>query len=107
MHSDDVNGLFLIMFVFLIFFALTHSNTSCDIQSPSRTSNILIIADPQILNSRSYPHRNLLLTCLSQLFADLNMRKSRCLVAMKMRPHVVVVLGNMMDGGQGDMDDDE
>jgi len=26
---------------------------------------------------------------------------------MKMRPHVVVFLGDMMDGGRGEMGDDE
>jgi hypothetical protein len=74
---------------------------------PSRTSNILIVADPQIINSRSYPNRNFILARLTQFIVDLNLRKSWRLVAMKMRPHVVVFLGDMMDGGRGEMGDDE
>jgi len=38
---------------------------------------------------------------------DFNLRKSWRLVAMKLKPHVVVFLGDMMDGGRGEMGDDE
>ncbi|KIM92101.1 hypothetical protein PILCRDRAFT_810120 [Piloderma croceum F 1598] len=77
-----------------------------DESDPPRISNILIIADPQILSSRSYPNRNFLLSRLTQLVVDLNLRKSWRL-AMKMRPHVVVFLGDMMDNGRDEMGDHE
>jgi hypothetical protein len=88
------------------------SHLSCSLtliqpDSPPRTSNILLIADPQILNSRSYPDRSAFLSRITQFIVDFNLRKSWRLVAMRMRPHVVVFLGDMMDGGRGDIGDDE
>lgn len=44
---------------------------------------------------------------LTRFIVDLNMRKSWRLVALKLKPHVVVFLGDMMDGGRLDMTDDE
>jgi ethanolamine phosphate phosphodiesterase len=72
-----------------------------------RITNILLIADPQILDSHSYSDRGPLLSRLTQFIVDFNLRKSWRLVALKLRPHVVVFLGDMMDGGRGDMGDVE
>lgn len=87
----------------------TSSLYSCSppIQSDPRITNILLIADPQILDSHSYPDRSPLLSRLTQFIVDFNLRKSWRLVALKLRPHVVVFLGDMMDGGRGDMGDVE
>lgn len=64
--------------------------------------HVLVIADPQILDHRSYPGRNFLLTRLSQFIVDWNIRKS-WRVTTKLRPDAVVFLGDMMDGGRFDM----
>ncbi|KAG7446241.1 Metallo-dependent phosphatase [Guyanagaster necrorhizus] len=68
--------------------------------------HVLIVADPQILDHRSYPGRSALLTFLSRLFTDLNLRKSWRAVATK-KPDAVVFLGDMMDGGRLEMSDSE
>ncbi|KAL0956446.1 hypothetical protein HGRIS_002594 [Hohenbuehelia grisea] len=61
--------------------------------------HVLIAADPQILDHRSYPDRPAYLTYLSQIFTDLNLRKS-WRAALRTRPHAVVFLGDMMDNGR-------
>ncbi|EGO25593.1 hypothetical protein SERLADRAFT_437324 [Serpula lacrymans var. lacrymans S7.9] len=77
-------------------------------ESPDlRSAHILVVADPQVLDHRSYPERGLVLTMLSQFIADLNLRKSWRVTMHRLRPHAVVFLGDMMDGGRTDMDDDE
>lgn len=72
-----------------------------------RTSHILLIADPQVLDAHSYPDRSSWLTFLIQFIINLNMRKSWRLVALKLKPHVVVFLGNMIGSGKEDIADDE
>ncbi|KAK0454946.1 Metallo-dependent phosphatase-like protein [Armillaria borealis] len=70
------------------------------------TKHVLIVADPQILDLHSYPGRSALLTFLSRLFTDLNLRKS-WKAATKKNPDAVVFLGDMMDGGRFEMTDSE
>lgn len=74
-----------------------------------RTSHVLLVADPQILNANSYPSRPQWLVSLTQFIVDLNLRKSWRLVVRKLAPraHAVIFLGDMMDGGRDDMSDRE
>ncbi|KAJ6587057.1 Metallo-dependent phosphatase-like protein [Mycena vulgaris] len=74
--------------------------------SSPRPSHVLLVADPQILDHRSYPGRAPYLTFISQLLVDLNLRKS-WRAALRTRPDVVVFLGDMMDGGRFSMSDAE
>ncbi|KAJ3549354.1 hypothetical protein NMY22_g908 [Coprinellus aureogranulatus] len=71
-----------------------------------RPQHILIVADPQILDHRSYPGRGALLTWLSRIIVDLNLRKNWW-AAISKKPDAVVFLGDMMDGGRFDMSDEE
>ncbi|KAF4567515.1 hypothetical protein EYR40_006518 [Pleurotus pulmonarius] len=72
----------------------------------STTSRILIVADPQILDHGSYPDRGVILTFLSRVFTDLNLRRS-WRAALRKQPDAVVFLGDMMDNGRVNMSDDE
>ncbi|KAH9947515.1 Metallo-dependent phosphatase [Amylocystis lapponica] len=74
-----------------------------DIDNPTR---VLVVADPQILDRRSYPGRAEWLVHLSAFLVDINLRKS-WRAAMTLRPHAVVFLGDMMDGGRADISDEE
>ncbi|KAG6886184.1 hypothetical protein C0993_000702 [Termitomyces sp. T159_Od127] len=69
-------------------------------------AHILLVADPQIIDHRSYPERGPFLTYLSRLVVDLNLRKAWW-AAVRKQPDVVIFLGDMMDGGRLDMTDDE
>ncbi|KAJ7780523.1 Metallo-dependent phosphatase-like protein [Mycena maculata] len=82
------------------------SEIQVPIESSPPPAHVLIVADPQILDHRSYPGRAPYLTYISQLLVDLNLRKS-WRAALHMRPDVVVFLGDMMDGGRFTMSDDE
>ncbi|EJF65103.1 Metallo-dependent phosphatase [Dichomitus squalens LYAD-421 SS1] len=77
--------------------------STTSITSPT---HVLIVADPQILDRRSYPDRPPWLVRLSQLIVDLNLRKSWRGV-LRQNPHAVVFLGDMMDNGRFAMSDDE
>ncbi|KAF7321631.1 Metallo-dependent phosphatase [Mycena kentingensis (nom. inval.)] len=68
--------------------------------------HVLLVADPQILDHRSYPDRPAVLTWISQFLVDLNLRKS-WRAALRLRPDAVVFLGDMMDGGRFAMADSE
>ena len=65
-------------------------------------THILLVADPQILDDRSYPERSSLLRTVSRIFVDMNLRKA-WRVAKSKRPHAVIFLGDMMDNGFADM----
>ena len=64
------------------------------------------MADPQILDRRSYTDRPPWLMRLSQFIVDLNLRKSWRAV-LRQRADAVVFLGDMMDNGRLAMSDDE
>ncbi|KAG6334947.1 hypothetical protein ID866_4145 [Astraeus odoratus] len=73
----------------------------------TRVARILVIADPQVIDKHSYPGRGLLLSFLSQIMVDLNLRKSWRVTFYHLLPDAVVVLGtyilegcDMMDSGR-------
>ncbi|KAJ4483269.1 Metallo-dependent phosphatase-like protein [Lentinula aciculospora] len=68
--------------------------------------HVLLIADPQIIDKRSYPGRPALLTYISQLIVDLNLRKN-WRAALRSAPDVVFFLGDYMDSGRAVMSDAE
>ncbi|KAH9924870.1 Metallo-dependent phosphatase-like protein [Fomitopsis serialis] len=72
----------------------------------AQVNHVLLVADPQLLDSQSYPGRNPWLVWLSQLMVDLNMRKS-WRASLALHPDAVVFLGDMMDNGRMDQSDDE
>ncbi|KAF9469965.1 Metallo-dependent phosphatase-like protein [Collybia nuda] len=65
----------------------------------SSPTHLLLVADPQILDHRSYPNRSPILTYFTQLIVDLNIRKS-WKAALRTRPDIIVFLGDMMDGAR-------
>ncbi|KAK7472742.1 hypothetical protein VKT23_000852 [Stygiomarasmius scandens] len=69
-------------------------------------AHLLVVADPQILDHRSYPGRPALLTYISQILVDLNLRKS-WRAALNSRPDAIFFLGDMMDNGRMPASDKE
>jgi hypothetical protein len=74
--------------------------------NPRHPFHILLVADPQILDHRSYDGRSPLLVYLTRLAVDLNLRKN-WRAALTKKPDAVIFLGDMMDGGRIDMLDEE
>jgi ethanolamine phosphate phosphodiesterase len=72
------------------------------LQGGSNATHVLLVADPQILNGKSYPERSSMLRVVSQIFVDLNLRKA-WRVARSTRPHTVIFLGDMLDNGFASM----
>ncbi|THH08090.1 hypothetical protein EW145_g2951, partial [Phellinidium pouzarii] len=62
-------------------------------------THVLLVADPQVIDARSYPDRSYWLSALSQFAVDLNLRKSWA-ATRRFAPDVVVFLGDMMDNGR-------
>ncbi|KAJ7680466.1 Metallo-dependent phosphatase-like protein [Mycena polygramma] len=95
-----------IWYEYVVFIYSVHqcSWPDLEIQTPTdlsfpRPTHVLLVADPQILDHRSYPGRAPYLTYVSQFLVDLNLRKS-WRAALRKQPDVVVFLGDMMDGGR-------
>ncbi|KAG1730766.1 Metallo-dependent phosphatase-like protein [Suillus lakei] len=65
----------------------------------SRIARVLVVADPQIIDHRSYPTRNSLMKALGQFIIDLNLRRSWHSTINRVQPHAVVFLGDLMDNG--------
>ncbi|TFK94574.1 Metallo-dependent phosphatase [Polyporus arcularius HHB13444] len=74
--------------------------------SPHVPTHVLVVADPQIPDTHSYPDRPPWLQRLSQFIIDLNIRKS-WRAALRRHPHAVIFLGDMMDNGRYAMSDGE
>ncbi|KAI0093183.1 Metallo-dependent phosphatase-like protein [Irpex rosettiformis] len=73
---------------------------------PTPETHVLLVADPQVLDHRSYPDRPPWLMWLSQWIVDFNMRKSWW-ATKQLHPDAIIFLGDMMDGGRYAMSDDE
>ncbi|KAF8161226.1 Metallo-dependent phosphatase-like protein [Crassisporium funariophilum] len=73
---------------------------------PVSPTHVLLVADPQILDQHSYPGRGALLSWLTRIVVDLNLRKNWH-AALHKQPDVVVFLGDMMDNGRLSMSDEE
>ncbi|KAG1735132.1 Metallo-dependent phosphatase-like protein [Suillus paluster] len=73
----------------------------------SRIARVLVVADPQIIDYRSYPTRGPLLKVLGQFIIDLNLRRSWRSTISHLQPHVVVFLGDLMDNGRATMSNSE
>lgn len=69
-------------------------------------TRVLLVADPQVLNLHSYPDRSYTLSWLSEVFTDLNMRKSWKAVS-GLHPDTTMFIGDMMDNGRAEMSDEE
>ncbi|KIM40228.1 hypothetical protein M413DRAFT_446396 [Hebeloma cylindrosporum] len=72
----------------------------------AKPTHVLLVADPQIVDRHSYPSRGPLLSHLTRLIVDLNLRKN-WKVAVNKQPDAVVFLGDMMDNGREAMSDQE
>ncbi|KAF9222694.1 Metallo-dependent phosphatase [Gyrodon lividus] len=75
--------------------------------SNARIVRILVMADPQVIDRHSYPERGPLLSALTQIMVDLNLRKSWNSAFRRLRPDAVIVLGDMMDNGRLSMEASE
>ena len=71
-------------------------------QGKGEQTRVLLIADPQILDERSYQERNSFFMTLTRIFVDMNLRKA-WRVAKSTHPDAVIFLGDMMDSGFADM----
>lgn len=71
-------------------------------------SHVMILADPhfQDPNALSHTHRPPWFSTFKQFFVHLNLRKSWN-AASRLNPHLVIVLGDMLDKGRAIMTDEE
>ncbi|TFK44843.1 Metallo-dependent phosphatase-like protein [Crucibulum laeve] len=83
-----------------------YSQNSPSANTDVQPYHILLVADPQILDHRSYPHRWAILTYLSRVFTDLNLLKN-WKSALRTNPDAIIFLGDMMDGARFPMSDAE
>ncbi|KAG2079119.1 Metallo-dependent phosphatase [Suillus decipiens] len=116
-HIMVVNGLraaWIIVVLWCEVYTFDHVLHDCqwpDIHQPdapnARIARVLVIADPQIVDYRSYPMRNPLMKALGQFIIDLNLRRSWHSTINRVRPHAVVFLGDLMDNGRATMSNSE
>ncbi|KAG1809429.1 Metallo-dependent phosphatase-like protein [Suillus subaureus] len=116
-HIMIVNGLraaWIIVVLWHEVYTFDHVLHDCqwpDIYQPdapnARIARVLVVADPQIVDHRSYPMRNSLMKALGQFIIDLNLRRSWHSTINRVQPHAVVFLGDLMDNGRATMSNSE
>ncbi|KAG1826478.1 Metallo-dependent phosphatase-like protein [Suillus variegatus] len=116
-HNMVVNGLRATWIIVVLWYEVCtfdHVLHDCqwpDIHQPdapnTRIARVLVVADPQIADHRSYPNRNFLMKALGQFIIDLNLRRSWHSTINRMQPHAVVFLGDLMDNGRATMSNSE
>lgn len=63
-------------------------------------TNILIVADPQLIDYHTYPGRSMPLMKLSQLTVDNYIYKNYRALLKNLQPNIVVFLGDLLDNGR-------
>ncbi|KAG0700730.1 Metallo-dependent phosphatase-like protein [Suillus ampliporus] len=116
-HIMVVNGLraaWIIVVLWYEVYTFDHILQACqwpDVHQPdapnSRIARVLVVADPQIVDRRSYPTRGSLLKVLGQFIIDLNLRRSWRSTISRLQPNAVVFLGDLMDNGRATMSNSE
>ena len=69
-------------------------------------AHVLIVADPQVLDTKSLPAVGFLTRPFTRWVVDFNLRKSWH-AALKLHPQEVIFLGDMLNGGRYARDADE
>lgn len=72
----------------------------------AKPAHVLIVADPQVLDSKSLPAVSFLIRPFTRWVVDFNLRKSWN-AALKLHPQEVIFLGDMLNGGRYARDADE
>lgn len=72
----------------------------------ANAKHIAIIADPQIIDDYSYPGRNGFLKLVTRVVTDRYVARNFRLLHRRLRPDMIVFLGDLMDGGR-EIENDE
>ncbi|KAI3404137.2 hypothetical protein KGF56_003037 [Candida oxycetoniae] len=70
-----------------------------------KQSNILLIADPQLIDNHTYPGRNELLLKLSQHTVDQYLKRNYQALQYQLQPSHIVFLGDLLDNGRASTDE--
>ncbi|KAG5417797.1 hypothetical protein I9W82_005433 [Candida metapsilosis] len=82
---------------------LTQSNKVTGSDNLYQT-NILLIADPQLIDNHTYPGRNPYLLSLSQHTVDQHLKRNYAQL-IKLRPNSTIFLGDLLDNGRASSDE--
>lgn len=67
--------------------------------APAQT-NVLLVADPQLIDNHTYPGRNAPLLRLSQHTVDVYLRQNYRALVRRLAPDYIVFLGDYLDNGR-------
>ncbi|EMG47914.1 CDC1 Cell division control protein 1 [Candida maltosa Xu316] len=75
-----------------------------DDNDDSQNTNVLLIADPQLIDNHTYPGRNELLLTLSKHTVDTYIKKNYNVLLDKLKPDYIFFLGDLLDNGRDSTD---
>lgn len=82
-----------------------YKDTNTGINVFPEQTNILLIADPQLIDNHTYPGRNGPLLKLSQHTVDQYIKRNYRALLNKLDPEYIFFLGDLLDNGRGSTDD--
>jgi len=71
----------------------------------SDKTNVLLVADPQLIDNHTYPGRNSMLLKLSQHTVDVYLKRNYNALVKNLKPDYIVFLGDYLDNGRSSTDD--
>lgn len=72
-----------------------------ELNQNDNTTNVMLVADPQLIDNHTYPGRNSLLLDISKHTADVYLRKNYKFMTEVMKPDYIFFLGDYLDNGRG------
>lgn len=90
----------LLLFVYYEHIVPYRRAAQCKWAQLEKQTNVLFVADPQLIDSHTYPGRNSLLLKVSQHTVDLYLKQNYKALIKHLRPDYVMFLGDYLDNGR-------
>lgn len=102
--AQNILGLLLAAW-FLVFLYFEHAVPvaaagACKWSHMSNQTNVLLVADPQLIDNHTYPGRNEMLLLLSKHTVDVYLKKNYRALVNSLKPDYIMFLGDYLDNGR-------
>lgn len=97
--------IWIIAFVYHEIIIPKYHATKCNWNSNPDNTNIMLVADPQLIDNHTYPGRNSAILKLSQHTVDVYLKKNYKSLVSHLNPQYIFFLGDLLDNGRSSDDD--
>lgn len=95
-----LSALWLALFTYFELIAPYRNAAKCHWGNVDKKTNVMLVADPQLIDGHTYPERNRLLLKLSQHTVDVYLKQNYKALVNQLKPDYIMFLGDYLDNGR-------